>query len=257
MKPQDRNSMDEQSRLVPRYVAGDLSRSERAEFEAWMIASPELASEVEMERRLRRGMASAARRGWLDRATPPVSPRIPRERRWQLAIAASTLMTMGLVVSLSVPHSDDGSSSDARPAVLSASASTSLPARIVQLGKLRGAGSEADVSLSLASMPTELIIEPDVVVLTCDNGAVELECANGGTPQVPQYPEYDLAVVSSRGESLQWRSEAQSPAMRTQLSFRYRGVGGLKPGDYEIRVRGISAEHEEVVGRFKLRVSAE
>ena len=38
--------MDEQSRLVPRYVAGDLSRSERAEFEAWLIASPELAAEV-------------------------------------------------------------------------------------------------------------------------------------------------------------------------------------------------------------------
>ena len=72
MKSLDRNSLDEQTRLVARYVAGDLSRSERAEFEAWLVASPELAAEVEMERRLRRGMASAARRGWLNRRAPAV-----------------------------------------------------------------------------------------------------------------------------------------------------------------------------------------
>ena len=51
MKSLDRHSLDEQTRLVSRYVAGDLSRSERAEFEAWLVASPELAAEVEMERR--------------------------------------------------------------------------------------------------------------------------------------------------------------------------------------------------------------
>ena len=76
MKSLDRNSLEEQTRLVSRYVAGDLSRSERAEFEAWLVASPELAAEVEMERRLRRGIASAARRGWLKRgAAPPPVPR--------------------------------------------------------------------------------------------------------------------------------------------------------------------------------------
>ena len=63
MKSLDRKSFEEQTRLVARYVAGDLSRSERAEFEAWLVASPELAAEVEMERRLRRGIASAARSG--------------------------------------------------------------------------------------------------------------------------------------------------------------------------------------------------
>ena len=47
MKSLDRHSLDEQTRLVSRYVAGDLSRSERAEFEAWLVASPELAAEVD------------------------------------------------------------------------------------------------------------------------------------------------------------------------------------------------------------------
>ena len=79
MKSLDRNALDEQTRLVPRYVAGDLSRSERAEFEAWLVASPELAAEVDMERRLRRGMASANRRGWLKRGAPA---HVAQNRRW-------------------------------------------------------------------------------------------------------------------------------------------------------------------------------
>src|SRR5215203_1068834 len=103
MKSLDRNSLEEQTRLVPRYVAGDLSRSERAEFEAWLVASPELASEVEMERRLRRGIASAARRGWLTR-TPPVER--SRERQWQIALAASVLVAVGLALSVLLPRDD-------------------------------------------------------------------------------------------------------------------------------------------------------
>src|SRR5688572_32227992 len=86
MKSFDRQSLEEQCRLVSRYVAGDLSRSERAEFEAWLVASPELAAEVEMERRLRRGMASAARRGWLSRRAPA---KVGNDRRWHMAMAAS------------------------------------------------------------------------------------------------------------------------------------------------------------------------
>src|SRR6187551_1919101 len=96
MKSFDNQSLAEQTRLVSRYVAGDLSRSERAEFEAWLIASPELAAEVEMERRLRRGIASAARRGWLKRSTG-VEPQ--GDRRWRMAVAASlvlALTTLGL-----------------------------------------------------------------------------------------------------------------------------------------------------------------
>src|SRR5688572_14680183 len=86
MKSLDRQSLEDQVRLVSRYVAGDLSRSERAEFEAWLVASPELAAEVEMERRLRRGIASAARRGWLKRGA---TDSVGSNGRWRMAIAAS------------------------------------------------------------------------------------------------------------------------------------------------------------------------
>jgi hypothetical protein len=249
MKSLDRNSLEEQTRLVPRYVAGDLSRSERAEFEAWLIASPELAAEVEMERRLRRGMASADRRGWLERS-PQAAVLKPRGRRWQVALAASTLLAMGLVVSLSLPRQGgDGARSR-----LSAESRTASPL-FVRLGKLRSSGSTPDIQLSLASLPSQLTFEPDVVVLTCADGAIELECPGGGAPQSPQYAEYELDVVNRKGNTLTWRSELQQPVMRSQVTFTLRDPSRLVAGDYDVVVRGVSAEHQEIVGRFWLNVS--
>src|SRR5213592_315369 len=107
MKSLDRNSLEEQTRLVSRYVAGDLSRSERADFEAWLVASPELAAEVELERRLRRGIASAARRGWLNRdsAAPQATG---LNRRWRFAIAAGVVMVV-VTVGTSVLLPEHGS----------------------------------------------------------------------------------------------------------------------------------------------------
>src|SRR3954470_8964000 len=129
MKSIDRQSLEEQTRLVSRYVAGDLSRSERAEFEAWLIASPELAAEVEMERRLRRGIASAARRGWLKRAAP--ARQFAPERRWRMAAAASgVLSVIGLSAVMMFP--ERGSKATGSASVASDS-SRLLPALTVRL----------------------------------------------------------------------------------------------------------------------------
>src|ERR1700741_3378132 len=130
MKSLDRRSLDEQTRLVSLYVAGDLSRSERAEFEAWLVASPELAAEVEMERRLRRGIASAARRGWLKRGTR--GP-IHADRRWQVAIAASVLMAVGVGVSLTWPRPEVDASVADTPTTASRPV---IASRIVRLGSV-------------------------------------------------------------------------------------------------------------------------
>jgi hypothetical protein len=251
MKSLDRNSLEEQTRLVSRYVAGDLSRSERAEFEAWLIASPELAAEVEMERRLRRGMASAARRGWLNRPLPQhhASP----GRRWQMAIAASALLSMGLAVMLALPDKD-GSGDTTRVASSTPSQRVSSPLS-VRLSRLRGVGGAADVQFSLANVPSQLTLEPEVVVLTCEDGTVELECAGGGTPQTSQYAEYEVELLNRGGTKPVWRSERQQPASSTQLSFTMRDPAALVAGDYEIVVRGVSPDHEEVVGRFSMKVS--
>jgi hypothetical protein len=249
MKPLDRNSLEEQTRLVARYVAGDLSRSERAEFEAWLVASPELAAEVEMERRLRRGMASAARRGWLKRQTPE---RPAADRRWQMALAASVVLGLGLAVSLTLPRVAPGIGET----TLASRASPHASPLAVRLGRVRGTGESPDIQFKLSDVPSQLIIEPDVVVLTCDNGAVELECAGGVEPRNPQYPEYEVDLVKRRGSTLAWRSARQQPAMGTELSFTLRDPSRLSAGDYDVVVRGVSGEREEVVGRFWLQVAA-
>jgi hypothetical protein len=251
MKPLDRNSFEEQTRLVSRYVAGDLSRSERAEFEAWLVASPELAAEVEMERRLRRGIASAARRGWVQRQAPVNTG---RERRWQMAIAASAVLSLGVVFSLLVPR---GETSNPGKRLFASTGEQRIAAtRTVRLGSVRGTGGVPDVSILLTDAPSELMIEPDVVVLTCPDGTIELECAGGSAPQTPQYAEYEMDLVKRHGATLAWRSSRQVPVGRTQLSFTLHEPGSYDAGDYDLIVRGHSPDHAEVVARFWLRVSA-
>jgi hypothetical protein len=252
MKSLDRNSFEEQTRLVSRYVAGDLSRSERGEFEAWLVASPELAAEVEMERRLRRGIASAARRGWLQRQAPV---KTVRDRRWQMAMAASAVLSLGIVLSLVVPRAE--TTIAGKRLFANAGEQRIASTRTVRLGSVRGAGGVPDVSVQLTDAPGELTIEPDVVVLTCPDGAIELECAGGSAPQTPQYAEYEMDLVKRHGATLAWRSSRQVPVGRTQLSFTLREPGGFDAGDYDLLVRGHSPDHAEVVARFWLRVSAQ
>ncbi len=236
--------------LVSRYVAGDLSRSERAEFEAWLVASPELAAEVEMERRLRRGIASAARRGWLKRGAVPQTS---GDNRWRMAVAASLVLALStLGLSLVLPDRESASGAGL-------SASIAMPRysapRIVRLSSVRGLGTSPDVLIALNDVPRELTVEPDVVVLTCEDGLIELDCAGGAAPKTSQYEEYELELVNRRNSTLAWRSARQVPPSGALLSFVVADAAVLGAGDYDMIVRGHSPDHEEVVARFWLRVS--
>jgi hypothetical protein len=248
MKSLDHMSLEEQTRLVSRYVAGDLSRSERAEFESWLIASPELAAEVEMERRMRRGIASAARRGWIKRGA--ITPAAP-DRRWQAALAASVLLSLALVLSLALPSGTDDPLVAAQPR----SMANPVASLTVRLGSVRGGGDTPDISLLKAEAPTQLVIEPDVVVLTCEDGSLELECPNGNAPQTPQYPEYEVDLVRRADAVRAWRSTRSVPVVGSQLSFTLRDPGELEAGDYDVLVRGRSPDHQEVVARFLMRIN--
>jgi hypothetical protein len=226
MKSLDRNSFEEQTRLVSRYVAGDLSRSERAEFEAWLVASPELAAEVEMERRLRRGIASAARRGWLKRGVPE-QPRF-RDKHWQFAAAAGIVVAMGLVLSVMVPRKETFPSGPSR--VAAGGEHLVASSRNVRLGNVRGVGSIPDVSISLRDAPGALVIEPEVVLLTCEDGAVELECAGGSAPQTPQYAEHSPGVHPDRNRrrARSCRSRCAIPAA-WMLATTTSSCAGIRP----------------------------
>jgi len=253
MNSLDRQSLEEQTRLVSRYVAGDLSRSERAEFEAWLVASPELAAEVEMERRLRRGIASAARRGWLKRGTD-ANAQAGNGVRWRHAIAASVVLSiMALGMSVLMPTGGGGETADKRLA--GAGPMQLTAARTVRLGTVRGFGTSPDVVITRNDMPRELTIEPDVVVLTCEDGTIDLECAGGSAPRTPQYAEYELDVVKRNDSTLTWRSARQLASPGAMLSFVVPDPQALETGDYDMLVRGHSPDHEEVVARFWLRVT--
>jgi hypothetical protein len=248
MKMLDRHSLDEQTRLVSRYVAGDLSRSERAEFEAWLVASPELTAEVEMERRMRRGIASAARRGWLKR---PASHRTSSDRLWRVGIAASLLTALAVGWSMYMPRTDHPPATEARAPVKRAPL---LASRTVQLGAARGFGDAPDIEVSRASAPGELMVEPEVVAMTCVDGTADFECAGGAAPSIPQYPEYEADLVDRARATLVWRSPRQTP-LGSQLSFGIHDPGALAAGDYDLIVRGHAPDHEEVVARFLLRIN--
>ena len=251
MKSLDRQSLEEQTRLVSRYVAGDLSRSERAEFEAWLIASPELAAEVEMERRLRRGIASAARRGWLKRSVP--ARQFAPERRWRMAIAASVVLSVMTLSAVLVLPGRGSKATDS--ATTAANAPRLLPVLTVRLGAVRSMDTSPDVVVNRDRAPSELLLEPDVVTLTCEDGTLDFECAGGAAPSVPQYAEYEMDLVNRRGSTLAWRSARQLPSAGTRLSFVVPNPGALAAGDYDMVVRGHSPDHEEVVARFWLRVA--
>jgi len=253
MKSFDHQKLDDQTRLVSRYVAGDLSRTERAEFEAWLVASPELAAEVEMEPRLRRGMASAARRGWLKRGAEASVP-TGADRRWHMAIAASVVVALiTLTVSVMLPQHRAAQLAELttrKPIAMHLAA-----ARTVRLGSVRGFGTSPDVIVARSEMPRELTIEPDVVVFTCEDGSIDLECAGGSAPRTPQYAEYEMDVVKRSDSAMAWRSQRQLAAAGATLSFVVPEPAKLELGDYDLLVRGHSPDHEEVVARFWLRVT--
>jgi hypothetical protein len=72
--------------------------------------------------------------------------------------------------------------------------------------------------------------------------------------ETPQYPEYEMDLVSRQGSTLAWRSARQLPSSGSVLSFTLGEPEALAAGDYDVIVRGHSPAHEEVVARFWLRV---
>jgi hypothetical protein len=246
------SSSDDQFRAdIPRYVAGALSPTEREAFEAWLLAHPEMVRELELERMLRVGMASAARRGWLE--GPARAPRT--SLRWTAAAASVigaislSAFTLGRLQtnSLATSHSHEES--------IGGMLEHTQDAPTIVLASTRSGGTTPDVTLALAEMPDHLVLRPDVVVLTCEDGVVDFECAGGAKPSLPQYERYELDIVHRGKDVSVWRSAAQKPRDGSELAYVIH-PRRLEAGDYQLIVSGTSATHREVVGRFWLRVAA-
>jgi hypothetical protein len=235
---------------MPRYVSGAMSPAECLEFEAWLVTHPEFAEEIQLERRLRLGMASAERLGLIRQ--PVFSP---RRNRWGVGIAAALAL---VAIAAVVARSDyDESVASVAERVDHFHEHTTSPngARVVRFTATRSASDAPDFRASVADLPEHLIVQPDVVVLMCSDGVIDLTCFDGRAPSQPQYREYDLELVQRLSGQQVWRSRPIPPDENASLAFVVH-PRELAVGDYELRVRGRGESHEETVGRFWLQVAA-
>jgi len=76
---------------IEQYVSGRLSGTEAEEFEAYCVANPEFAKQVEFEQRLRAGIAQVAK------GSTAEFVRASAEPRWKLAAAASVVLAIGAI----------------------------------------------------------------------------------------------------------------------------------------------------------------
>jgi hypothetical protein len=74
--------MNQQS--IEQYVAGRMSEADAAAFEDYCVENPEFARQVELEQRLRAGLAQVARGS--------TAEFVRTEARWKIALAASVLL---------------------------------------------------------------------------------------------------------------------------------------------------------------------
>ena len=74
---------------IEQYVAGKLGPREAEEFEAYCVANPEFAKQVEFEQRLRDGIREVAQ------GSTAEFVRASAEPRWKLAAAASVVLAVG------------------------------------------------------------------------------------------------------------------------------------------------------------------
>jgi hypothetical protein len=77
--------------LIEQYVSGKLGGKDAEEFEAYCVANPEFAKQVEFEQRLRAGIAEVAK------GSTAEFVRANAEPRWKLAAAASVLLAVGAI----------------------------------------------------------------------------------------------------------------------------------------------------------------
>jgi hypothetical protein len=76
---------------IEQYVSGKLGEREADEFEAYCVANPEFAKQVEFEQRLRAGIAQVAQ------GSTAEFVRANAEPRWKFAAAASIVLALGAV----------------------------------------------------------------------------------------------------------------------------------------------------------------
>jgi hypothetical protein len=136
---------------IEQYLAGRMSESEARAFEDHCVANPELARQVELEQRLKAGIAHVARGSTAEfvRSNHPM--------RWQMAAAAAgivlSLFTLFYVWNRYVPQVE--------PAILAAvSAESRLHVTSQRLALVRGAGQKPALRPGLVRVEIAGLFDP-------------------------------------------------------------------------------------------------
>jgi hypothetical protein len=115
--------------MIEQYVSGKLGAREAEEFEAYCVANPEFAKQVEYEQRLRDGIAQVAK------GSTEEFVRSNRGPAWKFAAAASVLLALGVLAYTSWRPS--GLTGQVYMAAVSTDAQRSGPS--LRLAQVRGA----------------------------------------------------------------------------------------------------------------------
>lgn len=192
--------------LPERYVAGQLSPEETAEFEEYLLENPDVIDQVEIARQFRLGLRTLSQEGKL--AAVVRSRELPR--RWLLAAGVAAI---ALMVGLASWFLRTG------PAVLSASidglgAANSRPiAGEFMLARTRGS----------TALEIPVAEEPEAVLLRLE------------APQGPSDAGFRIELLNDEREIA---SVADVRAGADGLLSIYLNTAGLEPGDYLVSVSG-------------------
>jgi hypothetical protein len=196
--------------MIEQYVSGKLGAKEAEEFEAYCVANPEFARQVEYEQRLRAGIAQVAL------GSTEEFVRSNGHARWKYAAAASVLLALGaLAFAFWRPGGLGG-------AVLMAAVTTDAERNgpSLRLAQVRGADSEPGLG--------DGVVRVEIVGLfdTSAHYSVTLE------HKEPRKPAETLATLYG-----------QHPASPMSLEFML-DANRLQAGSYTLRVRKQSSDEE-------------
>jgi hypothetical protein len=196
--------------MIEQYVSGKLGEKEAEEFEAYCVANPEFAKQVEYEQRLRAGIAQVAR------GSTEEFVRSNGYSRWKYAAAAGILLVIGaLAFALWRPVGLGGA---ALMAAVTTDAERNGPS--LRLAQVRGADSEPRLG--------DGIVRVEIVGLfdTSAHYSVTLD------RNEPQKPAETLATLYG-----------QHPGSPMSLEFMLDS-NRLPAGSYTLRVRKQSSDEE-------------
>lgn len=226
----DRQFIDDHH-VVARYLADQLSESERAEFEACFLEHPEIVKEMETVARMKVGLMQLQASGELDRLTREKA-RIPR---WQMFAAAAAIAAIAFGLSTFLTR-------NSAPLIVAAS----LEALGPQV-TLAGLASTHQLMRTRGAVQVDAEIEAPV-----PSGAIQLQI-------LPEYetPTNIYRVTVRRSENQTSESIATIDAVgANQDGFVpvFLSSAAFAPGTYAVELRGESAPDSETsVFTFRVR----